>query len=100
MEGGDIDAVICQYDNLVGIAQGGRFMDLRNEYMEEIYAAYKDRVITIEKDGETIPVGIDISDSPVLKRMEGYDGPCYIGISSMTVHEGMVKVFLDYLFQG
>jgi len=99
LEGGDIDAVICQYDNLVGIASGGRFMDLRNKSMEKIYETYQDRIVEIEKDGKTIPVGIDVSDSPVLKRLGGFDEgeSCYVGISSFTVHGDMIGNFLEYI---
>lgn len=100
LEAGTTDGVICSYDNLIGIAQGGRLMDLRDERTIKIYEKYKDRVVVFERDGKKIPVGIDISDSPVLNSMNGYIESCYIGISFNVAHAELTEMLLDYLLAG
>lgn len=110
LEAKTTDAVICEYDNLMGIGAGGRFLDLSDEKVKSIYEKYQDRIVYLESEEndenagkagtrEKVPIGIDISDSPVLARMNGYADKCYIGISAYTERLDAVEVFIDYLLR-
>lgn len=99
LEAGTCDALICEKDNLDGIGESGRLLDLRDERVDAIYQRFQDRTVTVEKDGQVVPVGIDISDSPVLARMNGYGDACYLGISSNAKHVEMVELLLNYLLE-
>lgn len=101
LEAKTTDAVICEYDNLMGIGAGGRFLDLSDEKVKSIYEKYQDRIVYLESEetGEKVPIGIDISDSPVLARMNGYADKCYIAVSAYTERLDAVEVFIDYLLR-
>lgn len=89
--------------NLNGLAQGGRVLSLRDERVEKIYEKYKDRIVEYTtKEGETVPVGINISDSPLLKGTKSYQDGCYLCVSAYIDEPDRidnVETFLDYLFQ-
>lgn len=100
LEAGTTDALICQKTNLMGIAKGKRVLNLEDDSAKEIYREYQERAVFFTtEEGEEIPVGIDISDSPLIKGMNSYkeDG-CYLCVSAYTERVDNVKVFLDYLF--
>lgn len=103
LEAGTTDAVVCQESNLKGLAQGGRVLSLRDERVEKIYEKYKDRIVEYTtKEGETVPVGINISDSPLLKGTKSYQDGCYLCVSAYIDEPDRidnVETFLDYLFQ-
>ena len=103
LEAGTTDAVVCQESNLNGLAQGGRVLSLRDERVEKIYEKYKDRIVEYTtKEGETVPVGINISDSPLLKGTKSYQDGCYLCVSAYIDEPDRidnVETFLDYLFQ-
>lgn len=108
LEAKTTDAVICEYDNLMGIGSGGRFLDLSDEKAASIYEKYQDRIVYLEpeegmvKEGEEkerVPIGIDISDSPVLARMNGYADKCYLAVSAYTERLDAAEIFIDYLLQ-
>jgi hypothetical protein len=98
LETGTYDAVICEYDNLVGIGQSGRFLDLRDERIKSVYDKYGDYAIYIETDEGNIPIGIDISNSPVIAKMNSFGNGCYLAFSSNSSHYEMDELFLEYLF--
>ncbi len=100
IENGDIDVMIMSRENLLGIAQGGRTLDLQNEKAAALAENYRDRLIfyTDDETGEEIPVGIDLSGSSVITGYEESDQVC-IGLSSKIQHEEEAKAFIDYLLQ-
>lgn len=97
LEAGTTDAIVCEYDNLMGIAQSGRLIDLQDERVIELYEQYKEHVVYITVDGIEIPVGIDISKNEELSGERGYANSVYIGISSNVKHIEQIKNFLEYL---
>ncbi len=100
LEAGTTDALICQKSNLMGIARGKRVLNLEDGPAKEIYRQYRERIVFFTtEEGEEVPVGIDISDSPRIEEMNSYkeDG-CYLCVSAYTERVDQVKVFLDYLF--
>jgi hypothetical protein len=99
LESGTLDCVICGYDNLMGIGQGGRFIDLSDERIKSVYDMYSDRIVYISTEEGDIPIGIDISDSPVLSGMNGYGESCYLAFSANSAHFDKGKLFLEYLLE-
>jgi hypothetical protein len=97
LEAGTYDVVICDYDNLVGVGQGGRLLDLRDERIKAVFDMYSDRAVYIETDEGSIPIGIDISDSPVIGEMNSYANGCYIAFSANTSNLEMDRFFTEYL---
>lgn len=100
LEAGTTDAVVCQESNLAGLAKGGRILTLEDERAKPIYEKYKDRIVDYTTDeGETLPVGVDISDSRFIRDMNSYEESCYLCVSAYIGQTDHVEVFLDYLFQ-
>ncbi|MCI9613871.1 MAG: hypothetical protein HFG93_01755 [Dorea sp.] len=100
LEAGTTDALICQETNMRGMAKGGRVLSLKDVRAAEIYEKYKDRVVDYTtKEGEVVPVGIDISDSPRLKGMKSYKNEegCYLCVSAYIDNADQAAIFLDYL---
>ena len=99
LEAGTVDVVICEEENLMGIAKSGRFLDLSDERVEKIYREYQKQIVYLSFEGEKIPIGIDVSDSPVLTGVNGYQKKCYLAISSNASHLEFVENFLQYLLK-
>lgn len=98
LEAGTAQAVVCQYDNLMGIAQGGRFMDLTDERVSSIYDKYKDSLVYYDSEEGRIPIGIDISEGyNALGLTEYADGRAYIGLSAYTDDFELTEKFIDYI---
>lgn len=97
LEAGTVDCVICEYANLTGIGRTGRFLDLSDDRTASVYERYYDRMVWITTEEGEFPIGIDISDSPVLTRMNGYTDGCYLAISSNMAHMELIDEFLAYL---
>jgi hypothetical protein len=97
LEAGTYDVVVSEYDNLIGVGQGGRYLDLRDERIKEVFDTYSDRVIYVETEEGNIPIGIDISDSPVIGKMNSYANGCYLAFSANSSHFDTDVLFLDYL---
>ena len=102
LEADTAQAVICQYDNLIGIAKSGRFADLSDEKVGNLCEKYKDRIVYYENDeGTKVPVGIDISDGYRAAGLSEYtDGKAYIGISAYAENYEYVEKFVDYMVQS
>lgn len=100
LEAKTCDAVVCEYDNLLGIGESGRLLDLEDERVKGFCEPYRERMVTVEKDGRSVLIGIDISDSPVFDNVNGYANACYFAISSNAGHLDMVEEFLQYLLLG
>lgn len=100
LEAGTVDGVICEYSNLIGIGQGGRFLDLTDDRTAAVYERYRDRVVWIATEEGEVPIGIDISDSPVLAGMNGYADKCYLAVSSNIAHAELLEEFLEYLLEA
>lgn len=98
LEAGTTDALVCQKANLMGIAKGKRVLNLADDSAKEIYQKYQDRLVYYTtEEGEEIPVGVDISDSPLIENMNSYKDGCYLCTSAYTNRVEQVGTFLDYL---
>lgn len=101
LEADTVQAVICQYDNLIGIAKGGRLADLSDERVGDIFEKYKDRIVYYENDeGENVPVGIDISDGYKAAGLTEYtDEKAYVGLSAYAKDYELAEKFVDYMVE-
>lgn len=101
LEADTAQAVLCQYDNLIGLAKSGRLADLSDDKVGDIYDKYKDRIIYYEdEDGKKIPVGIDVSEGYKAAGLTEYtDGKAYIGLSAYAADYGYVEKFVDYMVE-
>ncbi len=99
-ENGEVDVMVMGENNLLGIAQGGRTLDLRDEKAGDLLEEYPDRIIyySDEETGEEIPVGIDVSDS---QKLYGYteDDQVTVSLSSKTANAENAVTFIEYLLQ-
>ncbi len=103
IESGEVDGILCSYENLLGIAKGGRVLDLRDDRADAILKNYADRVIYYEtEDGGQIPVAIDVTGSSVIAEDTdfGEDTQVCFALSSNVENEKAAQVFLDYLMDA
>lgn len=98
LEGGSTQAVVCQYDNLMGLARSGRIMDLSDEALSRIYDRYRDRLVYYEDEDGKIPVGIDISEGYSKSGLTEYDdGREYICLSAFVDDYSMAETFIEFM---
>lgn len=101
IENGETDVIIGSYDNIMGIAQGGRVMDLSDSSVRDLAGKYSDRTVSYTtEDGDTIPVAIRLFGSEVIDSDTDYDSDeVYFALSSNVQHIEAAMLFADYLLQ-
>ncbi len=100
LENGDVDVMIVSRDNLMGIAKGGRTLDLRDERAADLMERYPENILYYmdEDSGEAIPVGIDLSESSVLPGYSDEDHAA-VALSSNLKHSLSAVELIHYLSQ-
>lgn len=96
LEAGTVDAVICNEDNLNGIAQGGRVLDLRDARAAEIFEEYGSRLYYYDAEEGRLPVGISLAGSPYEDAL-GYQDEVFLAVGSRGMHVERVELFLEFL---
>ena len=102
-DAGELDAVTMESDSLAALGQSGRLLDLNDERCSRIREKYADRFIYYQpaeengKQGEKIPVGIDLSDSILMTKYHLYAGSCALGIGAYSENLQEVEFFIDYV---
>lgn len=101
IENSETDVVIGSYDNIMGIAQGGRVMDLSDKRVRALYNKYSDRIVTYKtEEGKEIPVAIRLSGSGIIDEDTDYhSSDVYLALSSTIKHIRPAELFADYLLQ-
>lgn len=101
IENGEMDVIIGSYDNIMGIAQGGRVMDLSDASVRDLSGKYSDRTVSYTtEEGDTIPVAIRLSGSRAIDEDTDYDsGDVYLALSSEIEHIEPAILLADYLLQ-
>lgn len=101
LEADTAQVVMCQYDNLMGLAKSGRLADLSDEKVGGICDKYKDRIVYYENDeGVKVPVGIDVSDGYKAAGLTEYtDGKAYVGLSAYAESYEYAEKFVDYMVE-
>lgn len=103
-DSGVLDAVTMNPGALTALGQTGRLLDLNREECASIREKYGDRFLYTQPFDEEygtdlVPVGIDISDSVLVKRYHAYTEGCALGIGALSGHIDAVELFLDYIYQ-
>lgn len=97
LEAGTVDAVVCTEENLSGIAQGGRVLDLRDEMTHGAFAEYEGRMYYYDSEEYgRLPVGISLAGSPYADAL-GYQDEVYLALSSKGTNLEQVERFLEFL---
>lgn len=76
------------------------FADLRDIFTKEELETYKDRLCYYEnaETGESVPYGIDITDSPEIQKFHYYDGiHAILGFVVNSQNPDNAKAFLNYI---
>lgn len=120
VEAGTLDAITMERDDLIALGQRGRLLDLSRPEAARIAEKYADRflyAVPLESLADTaagletpsgagtvsdtaaqsVPIGIDLSDTPLVYEYHVYSNPCALGISANCPHMDAVERFLDYL---
>lgn len=105
LDGGVLDALVMETDRLQVIGASGRLMDLENEQMQDVFGQYGDRLIYCEPldqeyGKESVPIGIDLSDSILVGNTQAYIGDIALGVNALAPHPEQIKIFLEYLFDN
>ncbi len=101
LDGGTLDVLVMNTDDLLAVGESGRLMSLSDERGSDLLETYSDRILTVEADLEgdgtltEVPVGIDLSGSLL---SEYYGGDCALGVSANAPHMDQIALFLRYLF--
>lgn len=101
-DAGVMDAVTMEPDNLKSLGESGRLLDLNSDKCASIRQKYGDRflyAIPLDKEysEDPVPVGIDISDSILMKDYQIYADGCALGICAYSGNLDAVEKFLDYV---
>ena len=103
-DGGILDGFVTGTESLRALGKSGRLIDLNSEECASIKAKYGDRFIYSEPfdedyEGEEVPVGIDISDSKLVKEYHAYVDPISLGIGAKSENIDAVELFLDFILE-
>lgn len=101
---GDLDVLVMESDRLQVMGTTGRLMDLDDERVRKISEQYGDRLIYCEPSDEdygkeTVPIGIDLSDSILIEKNQAYTEDAALGINALASHIDQIEVFLAYIFE-
>jgi len=105
IEAGALDAAVMEEDNFEAVAASGRFQDLSAGEAADLFAPYEDLFVYVLPYDETyskseVPVGIDLSKSPLVTEYGIYESSCVLGLSAYSQHPEEVIRFLEYLGAG
>lgn len=104
-DAGEIDAITMEPQSLSALGQSGRLLDLNDEKCADLKAKYSDRFIyytPTDENGfelEPIPVGVDISDSSLVKKYHVYPESCALGVGAYSKNIKEVGDFLNFVLK-
>ena len=116
-EAEELDVLVMGTEGLQEIGSSGRLLDLNSPKAASIISKYSDRLIYCVPNDEEylmeeepfteeiraggtagkVPIGIDISDSLLVKKYHLYDSSCALGISAYTRRPDSAELFLDFI---
>ena len=104
VEAGTLDLIAMEKDDLEKLGERGWLLDLTRPEASAVMEKYADRLIyAVPKDEtystEPVPIGIDVSDSKIVKKYHIYKDSCALGLSSNCPHMDAVLTFLDFILE-
>lgn len=105
LDSGTLDVLVMPEEDLIAVGSSGRLMDLRDNRTAAIFEAYQDRLIYATPNVQSsysdspVPVGIDLSGTPLVGENAPYGESAVLGVSALAPHLEQVEVFLAYLFE-
>ncbi len=102
LEGGAMDVLVMEEEDLCVIGAAGRLMDLEEGPLSEFPELYKDRLIYCEPldeeyGKERVPVGIDLSGTILTGEGNPYPEGAALGINARAPHPEEIKKFMSFL---
>lgn len=103
LDSGALDALIMEREDIEFLGAYGRLLDLEDERVSAILNRWADRMIYVAPDEESgyaknsVPVGIDLSDTALVGEFAPYSTSAVLGIGANAVHFEQVAVLLEYL---
>lgn len=97
----DLDVIVGDEDAMQYYAYGGSFMDITTVLPEDLLAQFQDKLYYYTtEDGQNIPIGIFVDDSPKLISYAYYDhSPAIFGIIANSDRTDYAIQFLRFLYQ-
>ncbi len=95
LENAQVDVIIAGRENILGIAQGGRVMDLEDARVKDILTKGA-KLLYYEAENESIPVGIILPASTPLYGYEADEEVC-LAFGSKLKNEKLALDFAEYL---
>ena len=107
---GDVDLVICSYDDFIACSQGGMLIDLREYLPEEIYQSLSGRIVNVRKVktnlesnsvlySDAIPFGINISGGTAHKDYIISDEELVLGVFASSLNTENALKAITYFIQ-
>lgn len=102
LDGGILDAVVMEQEEISALGANGRLLDLNRSGLD--LSEWSDRLIYVTPEDESystdpVPVGIDLSGTVLTEEGGPYEGGCALGVGAYAPHEDQAEVFLRYLFE-
>ena len=104
VDAGTLDLIAMEKDDLQKLGERGRLLDLSRPEASEIMSRYEDRLIYAtpldeEYSTEPVPIGIDLSDTKLIRKYHIYGDSCAIGVSANCPHMDAVLKFLSFVLE-
>lgn len=105
LDSGTLDVLVMPAEDLAAVGQSGRLMDLRDERTAALFDAWQDRLVYVTPNAqsdyghEPVPVGIDLSGTPLVGENAPYGESAVLGVSALAPHPEQAERFLRYLFE-
>ena len=102
VEAGTLDAIIMERDDLETLGARGRLLDLTMEAADGLAEKYAERLLYAvpaneEYGTDSVPIGIDLSDTCLVTEFHIYDETCALGVSANCPHIDALERFLEYV---
>lgn len=105
LDSGTLDVLVMPEADLAAVGQSGRLIDLRDERTAALFDAWQNRLIWVVPNAQSdysdapVPVGIDLSGSPLVGENAPYGESAVLGVSALAPRPEQAEVFLKYLFE-
>ena len=102
VEAGTLDAIVMEREDLALLGTRGWLLDLSLPQAGDLMERYADRLIyalpgDTSYSTEPVPIGIDLSDTPLINTYHIYPETCALGVGANCPHPEALALFLQFL---